>query len=92
MSKDGDSASTPLALPDASTASSPQSAQLDVHTSNTIKFDTLGPIVVNSDGTLSRVPNWQEMTDLEKERTIRVLSKRNQQRMAHLRGDGAPGK
>ncbi|WFD19875.1 hypothetical protein MCAP1_002115 [Malassezia caprae] len=86
MAADGDSASAPLALPDAGTASSAQAAQLDVQASNSIKFDTLGPIV-----TLSRVPNWQDMSDLEKERTIRVLSKRNQQRIAHLRGDGAPG-
>ncbi|WFD27617.1 hypothetical protein MNAN1_002618 [Malassezia nana] len=90
MSKEpGSAASIPLALPDTHTASTAHTEQLDVQTSGSIKFDKLGPIVVNSDGTLSRVPNWQDMTDLEKERTIRVLSKRNQQRMAQLRGEGA---
>ncbi|WFD23505.1 hypothetical protein MEQU1_002196 [Malassezia equina] len=81
---DGAAASAPLALPDATTASTTQAEQLDVQASNTLKFDKLGPIV-----TLSRVPNWQDMTDIEKERTVRILSKRNQQRMAQLRGDQA---
>lgn len=63
-----------------------------------LKFDTLGPMVVNSDGvsslrdiqsllvaktnqhlhqTLSRIMNWDKMTELEIERTMRVLNARN---------------
>lgn len=41
---------------------------------------------VNKDGTLSRIHNWDKMTDAERERTLRVLGKRNQSRMADLRG------
>jgi len=44
-------------------------------------LDELGPMIVNSDGTLSRIANWQTMTDLERERTVRVLNKRNQLRL-----------
>ncbi|KAG8750148.1 hypothetical protein FRC12_009808 [Ceratobasidium sp. 428] len=47
-----------------------------------ISFDKLGPMIVNSDGTLSRISNWQELTPAEQKNTIRVLSKRNQLRVA----------
>ncbi|OCH86235.1 hypothetical protein OBBRIDRAFT_738328 [Obba rivulosa] len=43
-----------------------------------MKLDSLGPMVVNSDGTISRIANWQSMTDAEKERTMRVVGARNQ--------------
>ncbi|KAF8646262.1 hypothetical protein AX16_007302 [Volvariella volvacea WC 439] len=46
-----------------------------------ITLDELGPMVVNSDGTLSRIANWGEMTDIEKRRTLRVLVARNQIRL-----------
>ncbi|KAL1746634.1 hypothetical protein HDZ31DRAFT_33841 [Schizophyllum fasciatum] len=41
-------------------------------------LDELGPMVVNSDGTLSRIANWADMTEAERKNTLRVLSKRNQ--------------
>ncbi|WFD36221.1 hypothetical protein MCUN1_003099 [Malassezia cuniculi] len=59
---------------------------LDVNSDSGVRLDELGPIVVNSDGTLSRVPNWHDMAPIEQERTIRLLSKRNKQRMESLRG------
>lgn len=43
---------------------------------------------VNKDGTLSRIHNWAAMTEGERERTLRVLGKRNQVRMADIRGAG----
>ncbi|CAE6457125.1 unnamed protein product [Rhizoctonia solani] len=72
---------TPLALPapNESSASDPGVTTLDVG-GKSISFDKLGPMVVNSDGTLSRIANWQEMTPAEQKNTIRVLSKRNQLR------------
>ncbi|KAJ7145782.1 hypothetical protein C8R44DRAFT_689861 [Mycena epipterygia] len=48
-----------------------------------VKLDDLGPMVVNSDGTLSRISNWSSLTDAEKERTLRVLSARNKIRLAN---------
>ncbi|CCM00711.1 uncharacterized protein FIBRA_02751 [Fibroporia radiculosa] len=48
-----------------------------------LKFEALGPIVVNSDGTMSRIANWEHMTEQEKERTMRVLVARNKIRIAN---------
>ncbi|CAE6445515.1 unnamed protein product [Rhizoctonia solani] len=71
----------PLALPapDESSVNDPSLTTLEVG-GKSISFDKLGPMVVNSDGTLSRIANWQEMTPAEQKNTIRVLSKRNQLR------------
>ncbi|KAF9870490.1 von willebrand factor [Colletotrichum karsti] len=54
------------------------------------KLDHLGPLVVNQDGTMSRISNWGEMTKIERENTLRILGRRNQIRLASLR-DGADG-
>ncbi|KAF1948648.1 hypothetical protein CC80DRAFT_356937, partial [Byssothecium circinans] len=55
--------------------------QLDVGSGEGVKLDHLGPMVVNRDGTLSRISNWEQMTEIERRNTLRVLSKRNQLRM-----------
>lgn len=55
--------------------------KLDVSEQGGVKLDALGPMVVNSDGTLSRIANWAQMTEAEKERTLRVLSARNRIRI-----------
>ncbi|KAK0662925.1 hypothetical protein QBC41DRAFT_350310 [Cercophora samala] len=57
-----------------------------------ISLDALGPMVVNRDGTLARIANWQEMSSFERENTLRVLGKRNQLRLATLRGEESPEK
>lgn len=57
-----------------------------------VKMDHLGPLVVNKDGTLSRIGNWEQMTELEKKNTLRILGKRNQLRKEALQaGDGQQG-
>jgi hypothetical protein len=48
------------------------------------KFDELGPIIVNSNGTLSRIPNWNSLTELEQNKTLRLIAKRNKQRISIL--------
>ena len=45
-----------------------------------VKLDHWGPIVLNMDGSMSRITNWQEMTQEEQTRTLRVVAKRNQAR------------
>ncbi|CAM0135445.1 unnamed protein product [Umbelopsis sp. WA50703] len=72
---------TPLALP-ASTGSDNVS-QVDVNTS--FKLDELGPVVVNENGTISRIDNWREMSDIEKANVNRILLKRNKQRLERLK-------
>ncbi|KAJ3100334.1 hypothetical protein HDU96_010377 [Phlyctochytrium bullatum] len=54
-------------------------------TTTTVPLDALGPVVVNEDGTLSRIANWHSMTEAEQKNTLRVLGKRNQARMARLK-------
>lgn len=78
-----DQEAQPLALPAIPTEE--EAKKLDVNSGNAVKLDQLGPMVVNSDGTLSRIANWADMTEGERERTIKVLSKRNQIRMATLK-------
>ncbi|KAH6610276.1 hypothetical protein Trco_000296 [Trichoderma cornu-damae] len=61
-------------------------ATLDVSGSGTtVKLDGLGPLVVNADGTVSRISNWDKMAEVEKQNTLRIIGKRNQQRLAALR-------
>ncbi|PYH41822.1 uncharacterized protein BP01DRAFT_360020 [Aspergillus saccharolyticus JOP 1030-1] len=70
-----------LALPDAGSANS-ASHELDVSgDGSSVKLDHLGPLVVNQDGTLSRISNWEQMTEIERRNTLRVLGKRNKLRM-----------
>lgn len=51
----------------------------------TVKLGALGPLVVNQDGSMSRISNWGDMTDIERENTLRIVGKRNQLRLAALR-------
>ncbi|OBZ74406.1 hypothetical protein A0H81_05721 [Grifola frondosa] len=81
----------PLALP--APSESDHTHELNVSNGESFKFDAPGPIVVNSDGTLSRIANWPNMTPLERKRTVRVLAIRNQIRLSdrekrQLEGDG----
>jgi len=73
----------PLPLPEPSADS--KAVELDVSSGNAVKLDHLGPMVVNRDGTLSRIANWEQMTEIERQNTLRILGKRNQLRMETLR-------
>ncbi|KAJ3878556.1 hypothetical protein F5051DRAFT_227357 [Lentinula edodes] len=64
------------APPDAATK------HLEVGSNQKVLLDELGPMVVNSNGTLSRIANWSTMTEAEQKRTLRVLGSRNQLRLA----------
>lgn len=55
--------------------------QINVNGASVSLFDKMGPTIVNSDGTLSRIVGWPEMTPDERKRTLRVLGKRNQIRL-----------
>lgn len=50
-----------------------------------VKLDHLGPMVVNVDGTLSRIANWEAMAEIEKNATIRIIGKRNRERLEVLK-------
>jgi hypothetical protein len=70
-----------LALPSAS-----DTTKVDISSGQgTAKLDHLGPMVVNTDGTLSRITNWETMTEMEQKNTLRIISKRNKQRLDALK-------
>jgi predicted Fe-S protein YdhL (DUF1289 family) len=56
---------------------------------NVIRFDELGPIIVNTDGTLQRIPNWNEMSENERAKALRLIAARNKKRLEKLREDDA---
>ena len=79
------STSRQLALPSTESGS----IKLDMSSGgSTVKLDHLGPLVVNENGTLSRIANWDQMADIEKKNTMRILGKRNQLRLARLKEAG----
>ncbi|KAI9028230.1 hypothetical protein CLU79DRAFT_811315 [Phycomyces nitens] len=68
-----------LALP----ASAEETVQVGVN--DTYKLSELGPVVVNENGTISRINNWHEMNDIERANVNRILLKRNKTRLERLR-------
>ncbi len=52
---------------------------------HTLKLPEAGPMIINPDGTVRRIVNWHSLTDAEKESSWRVISQRNQKRMANLK-------
>lgn len=67
----------------------PQRLDLSAKGGSTVSLDHLGPMVVNVDGTLSRIGNWEQMTEIERKNTLRILGKRNKQRLETLKAANA---
>ncbi|KAI1427577.1 hypothetical protein F5Y12DRAFT_159764 [Xylaria sp. FL1777] len=78
------SPATPPSLPALPAAGDGASSTLEVGGA-ALRMDHLGPLVVNEDGTMSWITNWEKMTDIEQQNTLRILGKRNQMRLAKLR-------
>ncbi|KAF2680734.1 hypothetical protein K458DRAFT_271389, partial [Lentithecium fluviatile CBS 122367] len=76
-----------LPLPEPTVES--KAVELNVGSEQGVKLDHLGPMVVNRDGTLSRIANWEHMAEIERKNTLRILGKRNQLRMDMLRAEEA---
>ncbi|VDC02249.1 unnamed protein product [Peniophora sp. CBMAI 1063] len=62
-------------------------AQMDVD-GKSVPLDHLGPMIINTDGTISRITNWLDMTEDERKRTLRLLVKRNRVRLATQKPEG----
>ncbi|KAJ9165246.1 hypothetical protein NKR19_g575 [Coniochaeta hoffmannii] len=73
----------PLPAPDS--ASSSGGPTVEVNGARVSLADQLGPAVVNADGTMSRIANWGEMTEVERRNTVRILGARNKLRLEALR-------
>ena len=83
---DNNAPKAPLALPEAPA----NATQLDMSTGGTtVSLDHLGPMVVNVDGTMSRIANWDKMAEIEKKNTLRIIGKRNKDRLAALKAAAA---
>jgi hypothetical protein len=77
----------PRALP---AAPSDGTTTLDMSNGGTtVSLDHLGPMVVNVDGTMSRISNWDKMAEIEKKNTLRIIGKRNKSRLEALKKAGA---
>jgi hypothetical protein len=50
----------------------------------TISFEEMGPIILNTDGTTRRIENWDTLTKQEQEVTWRRISQRNEVRRQML--------
>lgn len=84
MDAERDADGQPLGLP--SPPSAEEATKLDMSSgSDTVKLDHLGPLVVNKDGSLSRISNWDQMTEQEKKSTLKILGKRNKSRTDALK-------
>ncbi|KAJ5719505.1 hypothetical protein N7493_007083 [Penicillium malachiteum] len=68
-----------------SSGAEPRRLDLSGEGGSTVTLDHLGPMVVNVDGTLSRISNWEQMTEIERKNTLRILGKRNKQRLEALK-------
>lgn len=69
-----------LQLPEASNDPSIPTIKLG----ESIRFEEMGPVIINADGTTRRIDNWDQMTKKEQEVAWRRISKRNEQRRKAL--------
>ena len=76
-------------LPAPETAGDDSPTTIEVNGARVSLADKLGPAVVKADGTMSRIANWGEMSEIERRNTVRVLGKRNKLRLEALR-EGVP--
>ena len=102
---DADKTPAPLALPpsqplpsdttSSSSSSSSSSGEPGVRTITidgaSVKLDHLGPIIVNTDGTVARISNWQELSEGERSVALRRIAKRNKARVQQLLADEQGG-
>jgi hypothetical protein len=51
----------------------------------TVRFEEMGPIIINADGTTRRIMNWETLTEHERETTYRLISARNKRRIEDLK-------
>ncbi|KAH8906943.1 hypothetical protein BR93DRAFT_937869 [Coniochaeta sp. PMI_546] len=79
----------PPPLPAPESGEGGASTTIEVNGASVSLADKLGPVVVNEDGTMSRIANWAEMSDIEKRNTLRVLGARNKLRLGALRGESS---
>lgn len=73
-------ADEPKALPEAD----PNANIPRVKLGETLRFEEMGPIILNRDGTTRRIGNWDQMTEHERQVIWKRISKRNEERRKAL--------
>jgi hypothetical protein len=81
---EGASASESASLPLLPESSSTDTTIPSIKLGETIRFEEMGPVIINSDGTTRRISNWDSLTKQEQEATWRRISKRNEERRKML--------
>ncbi|KAF4343168.1 hypothetical protein FBEOM_2881 [Fusarium beomiforme] len=85
-----DTNKTPLPLPAPDNAATSKGDDVtSLRVGESIALDAMGPLVVNTDGTMGRIGNWQNMTEFERAQTLKLLGKRNKERMNVLKAKKA---
>ena len=51
----------------------------------TLKLTEAGPMIINPDGTVRRISNWDVLTQAERDNTWRIISARNKKRIEILK-------
>jgi hypothetical protein len=62
---------------------------LDLASGGSIKLESLGPIILNTDGTTRRISNWDQLSPHEQEVSWRRIRTRNEQRRKILEEQAA---
>ncbi|XRB14206.1 hypothetical protein RI054_07g40450 [Pseudoscourfieldia marina] len=79
------------ALPEAASTNSADSSVHKLKLGERTAFADIGPLVIQKDGTAKRIANWDTLTDHEKKATLRIVGKRNRERIAELQNQGLDG-
>jgi hypothetical protein len=56
----------------------------DIGNEHSAKLDALGPIILNTDGTMGRISNWAQFTETERAQALRLVAARNKKRKEAL--------
>ncbi|KAF9768529.1 hypothetical protein IL306_014178 [Fusarium sp. DS 682] len=86
--KDTNKTPLPLPVPDDAAANKGDGVT-SLRVGESVALNAMGPLVVNTDGTMGRIGNWQNMTEFEREQTLKLLGKRNKERMDVLKAKKA---
>jgi hypothetical protein len=61
-------------------AADPDSTIPRLRFGESLRFEQMGPVILNTDGTTRRIANWDEITKHEQDVTWRRIKKRNEER------------
>ncbi|SPJ76391.1 uncharacterized protein FTOL_06122 [Fusarium torulosum] len=88
--KDANKMPLPLPAPEQDSAAADKGDGVtSLRVGESVRLDAMGPLVVNTDGTMGRIGNWAGMTEGEKEQTLKLLGRRNKQRLDAIKAKKA---